>query len=318
MIIFLYGPDSYRLRQYAQGLQDRYVAKYPSGLNLINIDGTQPGWVEQVSDTARNVSFFDEVRLAIIRQPFHQKNSAEALAALVADQDLVQRKDIVVMAIEYRPGKELKTTHKGLFELLNRKGNTIQEFEHLSAAALITWVRQEIQRQDSAIADNAITALIERVGPDTWSLSREIEKLVNYRFGDTVLKEDVAALISSSQDANIFNLIDAFANKHQPSFYELLYREFHGGRDPYYVLTMLVYQTRNLLAVKNLAARNYSADDIAKTLSLHPFVVRKTLAQARKFQPNDLQQLFSRLADLELGTKQGVLHLDDQLFLILS
>jgi len=317
MIIFLYGPDSYRLANYARELQSRYRAKYQSGFNLVVCDASTGTTIPDITDALKSASFFDEVKLIVIKNPFSNKPAANALVSLLHDQDAIARKDIVVLLCDARGGKDLKISNKELFELATQKGNTVQEFEYLSGSILNAWIKKEAERQQCALDATVISILIQRVGADTWNLSQEITKLANYRGSATVSGEDVMKLTASSEDLSIFDLVDAFAARNKPKSYALMYQELQSGRDPYYILTMLTYQVRNLLMVGDLLAQKLSPSEIAKRAGLHPFVVRKTIEQSRKFSGDELRKLYETLADMEYKTKQGTINLQDNLYLLL-
>ncbi len=317
MIIFLYGPDSYRLANYARELQSRYRAKYQSGLNLVTCDASVDTTIPDLTDSLKSTSFFDEVKLIVIKNPFSHKPAANALVSLLHDQDAIARKDIVVLLYDARGGKDLKASNKELFELATQKGNTVQEFEYLSGSILNAWIKKEAERQQCTLDAAAISILIQRIGADTWNLSQEITKLANYRGSATVSREDVIKLTASSEDLSIFDLVDAFAARNKPKSYTLMYQELQSGRDPYYILTMLTYQVRNLLMVSDLLVQKLSPSEIAKRAGLHPFVVRKTIEQSRKFSGDELHKLYETLVDMEYQTKQGTINLQDNLYLLL-
>ena len=104
----------------------------------------------------------------------------------------------------------------------------------------------------------------------------EIDKLCNFKTGGVIKKEDVVLLGFKRTDLNIFDFVDAIAGNNKSRAYEILYKEIQNGRDPYYLLTMIVYGFRNLLAVRDLSDRGMSLDAIVKKARLHPFVARKT------------------------------------------
>jgi len=256
------------------------------------------------------------VKFIIIRYPFANRGIAQALVQTLGEQDAVARKDTVVLLQDSQTGKELKAVSKELFELASRKGNTVQEFEYLTGPALQAWVRKETERQNCTFDGRAISSLIQRVGQDTGNLSQEVTKLANYKGSLGVSEDDVITMTSAPSDLNIFDLVDAFAIRDRPRAYSLLYRELQSGRDPYYILTMMTYQVRNLLLVSDLTGRKLSQGEIVKQSGLHPFVVRKSLEQCRKFTETALRKLYTTLALMEYHTKQGTMNLSDQLYLL--
>ena len=317
MIIFLYGPDSYRLANHRKELVDRYRAKYTSGLNFIELSATVAGVDEELQNALKAASFFDEIKLIHLREPFSQKSRANLLLDILRDQEAITRRDIVLMVSEARSTKELQGAHRELFELLNTKGNTTTAFEFLTGTNLTQWVQQEAKRQGVALEPTAVATLVEYVGSDTWTISRELQKFVG--LGRLVTRTDVAALTSRPPaESAVFALVDAFANHNRPRFQELLYRELHGGSDPYSILTMLTYQARNLVAARDLLERGLSPADLSRTLGVHPFVAKKSFDQAKMKTMELLRSQFQFLVNLEHQTKQGKANLRDELFLLVS
>ena len=95
---------------------------------------------------------------------------------------------------------------------------------------------------------------------------------------------------------------------------EKISQEIKNSRDPYYLLTMIVYGFRNLLAVKDLSDRGMSLDAIVKKARLHPFVARKAYQSAGKFSLEELKNIYGHLLDLDTHSKEGTLNLADSLF----
>jgi DNA polymerase-3 subunit delta len=60
-----------------------------------------------------------------------------------------------------------------------------------------------------------------------------------------------------------------------------------------------------LIQVSELAESGQSPPEIAKTLKIHAFVAGKLHQQCKNFSPEQLEQIYERLLDIEIGVKTG-------------
>jgi DNA polymerase-3 subunit delta len=69
---------------------------------------------------------------------------------------------------------------------------------------------------------------------------------------------------------------------------------------------MLVYQFRNLLRIASLQENGiFSEFEIAKQSKLHPYVVKKSMNQARNFGEKKLIAIHKKLGALDAKIKTG-------------
>jgi len=316
LVIFLYGPDSYRLKQNGNIVMENYRKKHPSGVffkfDLSSLDGTA-----KAEDAIKSGSLFGEVKLIVLKNSFSNKSGSNRMEELIKSQNLLKEKDTVLLFIENQEGKEL-AKNKTFFNLLAKKNNMVKSFEYLQGVSLTNWIKNEFIVRKCSVEPDAIRELIATTGNDSWALINEIEKLSNYTgyyTGQTsIVKEDVALLGFKKMDLNIFDFVDAIAGKNKARAYEILFKEIKNGRDPYYLLTMMVYGFRGLLAVKDLADRGMAIDAIVKKTKLHPFVAKKAYQSAQKFSLSELKNIYGQLLDLDTRSKEGTANLTDSLF----
>ncbi len=77
---------------------------------------------------------------------------------------------------------------------------------------------------------------------------------------------------------------------------------------------MVAYQFRNLLRIKSLIKNAVPYADIVKKTGLNPFVVKKTFDQCRKYDLDELKQLFASLARIDIEAKSGLVDMEDGLY----
>lgn len=312
MIIFLYGPDSYRLKQNSNIVLDNYRKKHPGGV-FFKFDLANDGEENKFEDAVKSGSLFGEIKLIVLKNVFSKNIYSNRIVELIKTQNLLKEKDTVLLFVENQEAKEL-AKNKLLFNLLAGKANMERNIEYLEGESLIKWIKSEFAFRQCSIEPDAIKELVITTGNESWALVNEIDKLCNFQVGNVIKKENVAFFSFKKTDLNIFDFVDAIAGKNKSRAYEILFKEVKNGRDPYYLLTMMIYGFRSLLTIKDLTDRGMSLDSMVKKTRLHPFVVRKNHQGVRKFSLAELKSIYGRLLDLDTHSKEGTANLTDSLF----
>jgi len=127
---------------------------------------------------------------------------------------------------------------------------------------------------------------------------------MTYRSKERMIKkEDVLLLVKSKIDTNIFKTIDALAEKNKKQALALMYQHLEKGESPLYILSMIKYQFKNLLIVKEQETLDKVPTD--KLEDMHPFVFRKAKYQSRRFTLEQLKKFYHKIFKIDLAIKQG-------------
>ncbi|MGB9300312.1 MAG: DNA polymerase III subunit delta [Anaerolineae bacterium] len=180
------------------------------------------------------------------------------------------------------------------------------EFTPLRSGELSRWISERVEEKGGRIERAAIEVLAAFVGSDLRLLVHEIDKLLTYVGPErAVTEQDVQLLVSYAQEANIFDMVDALGKRDTCRAMELLEQLLEGGRHPLYLLNMITRQFRILIQVKELLAKGTSVKDIQALLRLHPYVVKKSTAQAANFSILQLEAIFRQLHEVDAAVKSG-------------
>ncbi|MDO8657300.1 MAG: hypothetical protein Q7K55_01070, partial [Candidatus Levybacteria bacterium] len=133
------------------------------------------------------------------------------------------------------------------------------------------------------------------------------------KFG-VITAEDIDLLVCPKEDFNIFQIVDAVADKNKSKASALIHKSLAAGEDPYYVFSMIIYQFRNLLRVKSLIKNAVPYVGIVKKTGLNPFVVKKTFDQCRGYDFDELRRLFASLAQIDVEAKSGLIDIENGLY----
>jgi len=291
MIIFLYGQDVYRSREELRKIIQEHEKASLNWFNFVRIDAqdNEVEIFEQIRQTANTVSMFNEKKLVVVENIFLapeevQKNILEFLK----NKDLEKDKDIMIVF-----WAEKVEENNELFKFLKTKTKT-QEFKELRSVQLRNWIKNYILEQGGEIEPRAVDKLIEYIDSDLWRMTNEINKLLNYN--KEIKPENIELLVKPEIDLNIFDMVDALGQKNKQRVLKLFNQQIEKGEDEFYLLSMFVSQIRNLLKIKSTP--------LAK-LDLHPFVIRKTLYQAKNFTFEELKKIYYQLMTIDLEAKTG-------------
>lgn len=321
MIVFLYGSDAYRLKQAKDDLVNRYKAKYPGGINRFYFDFSEQTDIDLFENAVKSYSFFNEHKLLVCKNIFSRKTTTELIANCIKKYAIAQVADITLIAVENFTEKELLAKNTEVFKLLFNDKNIVKNIEPLSGARLAEWAGKEFKARKCSIEPNVLNSLINMTGNDSWAIINEIDKLVNYKGHPCSSKDDpcseitaadIQNLVKAKIDMNIFDLVDALGAKNHQRAIELLYRELKTSRDPYYILTMVIYQFRNILTVKDLQKRNHSEFEISRKAKLHPFVAKKALKSP--FEISEATKIYGQLLAIDTGFKTSQIDLEESLY----
>jgi DNA polymerase-3 subunit delta len=200
--------------------------------------------------------------------------------------------------------EEGEIKNDSFFEEIKKHGK-FQEFKPLDRLRLKIWAKQEFARYGVKIEDRAIERLIFLVGNDLWRMSEEIKKLIAFKKGESVGEKDVEELISPKLEIDIFKTIDAISARNKNLAFKLLHSHLKRGEKPAILFSMIKYQFRNLLQVKDLIEKGERVSRIKSKLDLHPFVLEKILKVSQKFKIEELKKIYQKIFNFDSAIKTG-------------
>jgi len=313
MIIFLYGPDTYRSRQKLNEIIERYKKTSKSGLNLKYFDFKKDSY-QDFKDEFQTISMFQEKKLVVLENTF--PNGEFKSKFLENSKKFIDSKDIILFYEENEFSKD-----DALFNFLKENAK-FQEFELLAGQRLKNWVKKEFEKYQCQVSDRALGKLIEFIGNDLWQISNEIKKLVDYKNKQEIREKDVELLVRPKIETDIFKTIDAISSGNKKQALFLIHKHLEKGDSPLYLLSMINFQFRNLLLVKSSESKAElyvnNMRMLSKKLKLHPFVIKKSIQQARRFTIDELKKIYQKIFQADLNIKTGKIEPQTALDLLIT
>lgn len=311
MIIFLYGQNSYNLIQYVNQLIDRYQKKYPDSFNMHKFD-LETDNQDEIRNAIKENSFFKQVKFVVVKNPFAK---SDFLEKILKENDLEKQKDLVLLL--YQTGEQEKFKTLKLFALLTKTAQ-IKEFKAPTIQAMNKFASSYIIENKLPIKKEILVKLVKETGPDFWRLKNELDKIASFAKEENkrdVSEEDLARLVNFKINHNIFNIVDA-AFSNQGKALTLFDDYLTQGGDALYLLSMIAFQLKNMLIVRELIDKKCQYAQILKKTKMHPFFFKKNYEAVQKYTLNDLKNIFQKVVDFEIGLKTGQVESENIFFKI--
>jgi len=313
LLYILNGDDDFSLSraldEIKKGLGDPSLLS--TNTTLLNGQNVTPGELRTVVDT---VPFLAEKRLVIVqgllgrfesrnKPPRRKKsspsngrqNDAKSFAAAMAD---IPESTVLVLT-----DGRIKSANP-LLKLLS--GAKVMSFPLLRGDVLRQWVKKEAAAQGADMSPQAVDLLARLVGGNLWIMHSEINKLALFASGRRIEEDDIKAVVSSAQEANVFAMVDAILEYKVGVAENLLEQLLQQGASPAYLLVMLSRQVRLVVRAKELRRQRKPDMEIQSRLGLKSeFPFRKTLEQAQRYPLERLKSVYKRLLQADLSIKTG-------------
>jgi len=309
MMLLIHGPDTFRSRQKLNEIVDHYKAANKKGLDLKYFDAATVNFDDFRAEIQQS-SIFNEKKLIVLRNVFSQKDFRDRF--FEDCKDISENRNIILLFEE----KEIPGGDK-LFKILEKK-TKCEGFPFLEGERLVRWVKGEFQKRKNPVGQMVVEKLVEFVGNDLWQMDNEIEKLACFKNGGKIEIKDVEMLVKPKIETDIFKTIDAIAKKDKKKAFLLLHKHLAKGESPLYLLSMIAFQFRNLLVVKDLMEKQKPYYSILKELKIHPFLLRKSYQQAGSFSYTELKKIYQKIFQVDLDIKTGKLKPETALDLFLT
>lgn len=305
MIVYIYGPDTFRSREYARESVKKFKEQRdPQGYNVVFLDGKKETSGAILTELA-TTPFLAERRLIMVDNILSSSNK-ELLGELLKKikEKRIAESNIVIFW-QGEPISKVKEAKE--LEKVLREEKYAREFVELSGAKLTTWIQQAVKEGGGSIAPNATTYLAQQLVGDMWQLHSVIGQLIAYTNRGEITIKDVELFIEEKIDDNIFNMIAAVSSGNKKQAFILLNEQRRRGEEEGKIFGLFVWQFRILLEMSDLLEHEpgLTSEAIARETGLHPFAVKKNLSLVKKYSLANLQRVYQELLTLDHQTKTG-------------
>ena len=293
-VYILYGEEAYLRKQYRDKLKSALLGDGdPMNLHYFEGKGIRAA---EVIDLAETMPFLAERRVIILEDSGLFSHGGEELAAYLESPSETTYFVFVEPTVDRR---------SKLYKAAAAKGRAI-EFAAQDEAVLKRWILGFLKKENKNITERDLTLFLEMTGSDMENIRGELEKLLCYCLDrDVVTAQDIEAVCTRQVNNQIFDMINAVAEKQQKKAMDLYYDLLTLKEPPMRILSLITRQFNLLLQVKELRDKGIDANTIGEKVGLKGFIARKYVTQASKFREEDLRRALADCIESDEAVKTG-------------
>ena len=302
MIYLFYGDDELSILEATQDLIRNVGTDDLRDHNVIRLDKQSINPVDLTASVSA-VPFLSERRLVIVNEFFSKtkgkkqvkgwENLSQIVKNIPPTNDLLFR--------ESQDSFKSNSLFKQIAELAS-----VREFAMPHGSAINKWIQERVNDKGGDIDNKAISRLAHVIGPNTWALDAEIEKLILYANDRQISSSDIDLLTTDNHQDNIFRAVDMALNGN-PHAMASVKTILNGSESPGYILAMIHRQVRLLITAKMSHGEQISRNDLSKQLNLRGYAMDKLLEEVRRHNLSKLMAAHSLLAGTDEKIKTGKL-----------
>ena len=187
-------------------------------------------------------------------------------------------------------------------------------FTSLDHAQLISFAAKRFKAAGADISREVLKYFIDETGYFNreseyriYNLENDIKKLIAYSNGDTITQESVEQTLHGDMDRFVFSFLDAITGGKKDVGFRLLNNILTGGGEVFSIIGLLVNQFELMYEAKELKDDGMTGEQIAKTLKVNGYRVKKAMSAADKLSYKRLRSILNQLYETDRNIKTGVM-----------
>ena len=293
-VYLICGEEAFLKKSYKNRMKDAMVGDDTMNFHYFEGKGLD---LKEIISLADTMPFFGDRRLILIEDSGLFKSSgADALV-----EYLPQMPDTTCMLFVENEVDKRNRLYKKVKDL-----GYVAEMERQDARQLGAWAGGILAKEGKKITGRTMELFLSKTGDDMENIRMELEKLISYTLGrEVITDEDVMAVCTVQVTNRIFEMVSAIVNR-QPRKAMDLYEDLLTLKEPpMRILFLIARQFNQLLQVKDLMGKGMDKGTIASKLKMQPFVVGKTMPQARQFGREQILSYVEFCVETEEAVKSG-------------
>ena len=169
---------------------------------------------------------------------------------------------------------------------------------------LLTWIQQEASSNGAKISSDNAELLVEMAGDNLLTFAAELNKMATYLNGEGEITADVIeSLVPRTPEMDVFRLTDAYVAGRVSDTISIYHDLLRNGEEPIMLTSLIASQIRLMIHVGTLRKKGYHQQQIAKTLSVHPYRVKLMMENRKIPNVERLLSILDKLAEIDYKLK---------------
>jgi DNA polymerase-3 subunit delta len=308
-IHIIHGAEDYLIEEEISKLMDQTLTPQGKGFDLHLFNGAEHG-SQEIIQAAQTIPMFSAYRFVLVRE-----------ADQMAEEDIerftnyIQNPNPSTCLVLCAQSLGAWKKQQAKIEKVGR----VLECPRLRGKGLVSWIKKRMEEKGKALADDTANYLVEVVGDHLQHLDNTLEMIFLSAGENRLIRlSDIEGIVSDIRVNTIFELTDAIGQQNLEKAFGILEKvlgskviPFKKEETPKYddpgplLLSMMARQYRLIWRVKEMVAHQNSDAEMAKSLRMSPWNVKKLEDQARRFSELSLKEGILNCQKADLALKRG-------------
>lgn len=285
----------------------REISEEFKELNLIRIDGMNTSF-DDIMNACETMPFMGEKKVVIVyRASFLQDKSDSTGTKIYNDiKNYISNMPpytILIMYYLLSDKRDKPNKNKKLIPI--SKFLPIVYCDKLKRDKYLKKVSEVFKEKGKQIGRVELMYFSEKVQNNFDIIKREADKLISYCEGREIKKDDINLLISSSNEEDIFDLIELIASKKIDKAIDIMKDILYRSDQHMLIISAIEKHFLRLYEIKFKIAKGKKVEDLMSEYRLPQFVCEKLIAQTNRFTEKQLMELIKLCVKTETKLKSA-------------
>ena len=301
------GLDEELIKDGIELIVKKQIDEQLSDLNLIKIDGMNTTF-DAIMNACETMPFMSEKKVVIVyRANFLQDKSDSTGTKIYNDiKKYIENMPPYTILIMYylckdkrdKPSKNKKLTPIG-------KVLPIVYCDKLKRDKYIKKISDIFKEKGKQIERVELMYFCEKVQNNFDIIKREVDKIISYCEGREIKKADIDLLISSSNEDDIFDLVELIAQRKIDKAIDIMKEILYKSDQHMLIISAIEKHFSRLYAIKLGMMEGKRVDQFISQFKLPQFVCEKLMGQSSRFTERQLTELIKLCLETERKLKSS-------------
>lgn len=170
------------------------------------------------------------------------------------------------------------------------------------------WIQDEAALYGKSMSPDQAFKLKMNIGTDLFALHNSIKKVALHSDGKIISEDDLRAVVTKTSGAQIYELTNAFGERHLKKAFHYLESFYRVEDDPSLpVCSSLLNYVERLIRAKSLLKFGLDKKDVAQLLKMSPYMFDKFEPMLVKYTQTELIDAHAALCDMDIQLKGSAL-----------
>lgn len=298
-LILFFGEEKLLIDEAIANLKSKTIPQGLQTLNFIPFDG-KSATEEDILDACDTVPMLSPKKIVVVHNALFFKDEGK-MSSERQKWFLDRLKEVPEHTYLIFTASQIDKRSR-IFKFFKENGE-VYEYKPLLQKDKAFWIQKRAKLYNKSM-DLRTAYFIAEYTTDLYQADNELKKLASF-IGEKakIEQSDLNEIFCKSIEGNIFEMMDYIGSKRPAEAIKSMNYLIERGEKGAVILYMISKHIMNLLTVKSM--KGAETETIQKKTGIHPFALKKAIAQAENFSVEELEKALELCQEIDFAIKSG-------------